>query len=133
MTWDERANRKGGRPPSAPASVPPSIDAPLALFYGAGTLYNRDNREYLVKSLPVSVRFDANRVVCACYFPMPFFRSARIEIVGADDSDIPDVRWRVRYEPLSARPGEVGYFHATYRDHPHPERGKDLICWTRKL
>ena len=41
--------------------------------------------------------------------------------------DIPDVQWRVRYEPLSAHPGEVGYFHATYRDHPQPERGKDLV------
>ena len=36
-----------------------SVDAPVALFFGAGTLYNRDNREYLVKAFPVNVRFDA--------------------------------------------------------------------------
>ena len=29
-------------------SPQPSVDAPIALFFGAGTLYNRDNREYLV-------------------------------------------------------------------------------------
>ena len=32
----------------------PSIDAPVALFFGAGTLYNRDDREYLVKSFPMT-------------------------------------------------------------------------------
>ena len=46
----------------------------MALFFGAGTLYNRDNREYLVKAFPVNVRFDAEQVHLACYFPMPFFR-----------------------------------------------------------
>src|SRR5207248_1152168 len=33
VTWDDRPR--------------PSIDAPVALFFGAGTLYNRDDREYL--------------------------------------------------------------------------------------
>ena len=58
-----------------------SIDAPIALFFGAGTLYNRDNREYLVKAFPVNIRFDTQRVRLACYFPMPFFRSAQIELM----------------------------------------------------
>src|SRR6185295_15271148 len=39
-----------------------SVDAPVALFFGAGTLYNRDNREYLVKAFPMNVRYDSNRV-----------------------------------------------------------------------
>ena len=69
VTWD-------GRPQ-------PSIDAPIALFYGAGTLYNRDNREYLVKSFPSNIRFTRDRIYLVCYFPMPFFRSARIQLVGA--------------------------------------------------
>ncbi|MCW3097545.1 MAG: hypothetical protein JWL77_3163 [Chthonomonadaceae bacterium] len=105
----------------------PSIDAPVALFFGAGTLYNQDNREFLVKALPVNVRFDRTRVHLACYFPMPFFRSATIELVGAGGADLTDVQWSVRTEPLHARPDEVGYFHATYQDHPHPELGKDLV------
>ena len=110
----------------------PSVDAPVALFFGAGTLYNRDNREYLVKSLPVSIRYDAARVHCACYFPMPFFRSAHIELVGADDADLHNVIWNVRYETLHARPDEVGYFHATYHDHPHSEAGHDLVLLDTK-
>jgi hypothetical protein len=74
----------------------PSVDAPLALFYGAGTLYNRDDREYLVKAFPVSVRFDAERVYLACYFPMPFFCSARVEPKGDGPTSIAGVRWSVR-------------------------------------
>ncbi|MDE3179368.1 MAG: DUF2961 domain-containing protein, partial [Acidobacteriota bacterium] len=41
ITWD-------GRPHA-------SIDAPVALFFGAGTLYNRSGREYLVKAFPAHI------------------------------------------------------------------------------
>src|SRR5688500_15646525 len=37
-----------------------SIDAPLCLFFGAGTLYNLENAEYLVKGFPVNIRYDYN-------------------------------------------------------------------------
>jgi hypothetical protein len=113
VTWDDRAQ--------------PSIDAPVALFYGAGTLYNRDGNEYLVKSFPVNIRFAGQRVILACYFPMPFFRSARIELVGAGGEPISGVRWSVRYVPYRDPLNQVAYFHATYRDFPVPDSGKDLV------
>jgi hypothetical protein len=112
ITWDDRTE--------------PSIDAPLALFFGAGTFYNRDGREHLVKALPMNVRFADDRVHLACYFPMPFFDSATISLVGAGE-DIADVKWTVRYEPLKVPQNHVGYFHATYRDHPKPDRGQDMV------
>ena len=112
IAWDGRAQ--------------PSIDAPIALFFGAGTLYNRDEKEVLVKSFPMTVRFDQERVHLACYFPMPFFRSARIELYGSEHA-IPGIHWRARYVPCRDSPNVVAYLHATYRDHPQPERGKDLI------
>lgn len=112
VTWDNRRQ--------------PSIDAPVALFFGAGTLYNRDNREYLVKSFPMTIRYTSDRVVLRCYFPMPFFRSARIELTGGG-TDIPAVQWAVRLEPFHDPANTVGYFHATYRDHPTPQRGRDLV------
>jgi hypothetical protein len=112
ITWDDRKQ--------------PSIDAPVALFYGAGTLYNRDNREYLVKGFPIHVRDDGARVHLACYLPMPFFRSAHIELVGTEVA-VPNVHWSVRYTPYKGPPNHVAYFHATYADHPKPERGKDLV------
>ena len=112
VTWDGRAA--------------PSIDVPIALFYGAGILYNRDHREYLVKSFPMSIRYTAGRVYLSCYFPMPFFRSARVELAGAG-APIAGVEWNVRWAPYFDPPNQVGYFHATYRDHPSPELGKDLV------
>lgn len=118
ITWDGREK--------------PSIDAPIALFYGAGTLYNRDNREYLVKAFPVSIRFTTDRVYLDCYFPMPFFKSARIDLAGGDQA-IQDVRWRVRTMPLSEPKNQLSYFHATYQDFPHPTLGQDLMLLdTRK-
>ena len=112
VTWDGRQQ--------------PSIDAPVALFYGAGTLYNRDGREYLVKALPVHIRYDGPVVQLACYFPMPFFKSARIELVGAG-SEVRGVQWSLRYQPYTDPASHVAYFHATYRDHPAPEPGRDLL------
>jgi len=112
VTWDGRKQ--------------PSIDAPVALFFGAGTLYNRDGREFLVKGFPIHIRFTESRAYLACYFPMPFFKSAKFELVG-DSNAVEDVRWRVRHHPLDAPAGHVGYFHATYRDHPSPAPGEDLV------
>jgi hypothetical protein len=119
VTWDDRKQ--------------PSIDAPVALFYGTGTLYNRDGREYLVKGFPIHVRDDGKRVHLACYFPMPFFRSARVELVGPDTA-IAEVLWSVRTVPYEGPANHVAYFHATYADHPKPESGKDMVLLdTRKV
>jgi hypothetical protein len=112
VTWDGRSSA--------------SIEAPIAQFYGAGILYNRDKREYLVKSFPMVVRYTPDRVYLSCYFPMPFFRSARVELTGAD-VPIADVEWKIRAAPYRDPANFVGYFHATYRDHPAPEPGKDLV------
>ncbi|HCC57772.1 MAG TPA: hypothetical protein DEQ47_11010 [Solibacterales bacterium] len=112
VTWDGRSE--------------PSVDTPIALFYGAGTLYNRDKREYLVKSFPSVIRYDAGRVYLQCYFPMPFFRSAKIELNGGG-AEFTGIRWKVRYAPFKGAANQVGYFHATYRDHPRPEPGHDLV------
>ena len=112
VTWDGRGSA--------------SIDAPIAVFYGAGILYNRDGREYLVKSFPMVVRYGADRVYLSCYFPMPLFRSARMELTGAE-LPIADIEWKVRLAPYRDPPNNVGYFHATYRDHPTPEPGRDLV------
>jgi hypothetical protein len=104
-----------------------SIEAPVALFFGAGTLYNRDDREYLVKALPVNIRYDAERVHLACYFPMPFASRARIELVGA--GEVADVQWSLRYSPWTEPAEQLAYFHATYRDHPSESQvlGEDMV------
>jgi len=118
ITWDNRDA--------------PSIDAPIALFYGAGILYNREEREFLVKSLPLVVRYDKDRVHLSCYFPMPFFKHAQIRLT-APAASISDVQWKVRYQPFTAPPESVGYFHATYQDQDDVDRrqsgakGNDMV------
>jgi len=111
ITWDGRAS--------------PSVDAPVALFFGTGSLYNRSGRTYLVQALPVHVRFDAASVELATYFPMPFFRQAQIQIVAP--GAVPGVSWEVRTQPYSDPPSYVGYFHATYVDQGVPTAGQDLV------
>jgi hypothetical protein len=113
-----------------------SVDAPVALFFGAGTLYNRDDREYLVKSFPMVIRFDTyntNEVHLSCYFPMPFFKLMHVELVGNGSNAVDNIQFKARYLPCDASKNQVGYFHATYKDHPHPVPGKDLVLLdTRK-
>jgi len=110
-----------------------SIDAPLCLFFGAGTLYNREQKEYLVKAFPVKIRFDypANKVELGCYFPMPFFKSAKIELAGIQPGTA-QISYEVRYESLKAPANHNSYFHATYKDFPVPEPGKDLVLLDTK-
>ncbi|HVU99977.1 MAG TPA: DUF2961 domain-containing protein [Verrucomicrobiae bacterium] len=105
----------------------PSVDAPVALFFGAGTLYNRDNREYLVKAFPVNIRFDPERVHLCCFFPMPFFKSARVELESSKGEGISDIRYKLAWVPCKTPPNQLAYFHATYADSPHPPAGKDLV------
>ena len=106
----------------------PSIDAPLCLFFGAGTLYNREKQEYLVKGFPVNIRYDypGEKVVLACYFPMPFFRSARFELSGIEPGNA-EIDYEIRYEPWLVDKRFSSYFHATYKDIPQPQPGEDLV------
>ncbi|MGN6342861.1 MAG: DUF2961 domain-containing protein [Ginsengibacter sp.] len=106
----------------------PSIDAPLSLFFGAGTLYNREEKEFLVKGFPINIRYDYlnKKVELACYYPMPFFKSAKFEIAGITPENT-EIGYEIRYEPLNSPANQSSYFHATYVDIPNPELGKDLV------
>ena len=112
ITWDDRRLA--------------SVDAPLALFFGAGTLYNRSGQEWLVKGLLSNIQFTADEVILSSYFPMPYFQHAQISITATEP--IAQLTLTVRRQPLVDPPETVGYFHATYVDHgPTPTLGKDLI------
>lgn len=119
ITWDKRPH--------------PSVQAPVALFFGAGTLYNRDGREYIVKAFPTFIKYEGAFVRLACFFPMPFFQEAKIELIGGGETDFSDIQWSVRHEPFRDPRAHVGYFHATYRDHPNPALGENIVLLdTRK-
>ncbi len=105
----------------------PSVDSPVNLFFGTGSVYNRTNREFLVKAFPVNIRLDEWDVHFAVYFPMPFMRSARIELRETQGAELKDVRWSLGYQPYKDPANWVGHFHATYKDHPNPIPGKDNV------
>jgi Protein of unknown function (DUF2961) len=120
MFWDNRRE--------------PSVDAPVGLFFGTGSLLRDPKQEYIVKSFPMTVHYEDGRFQFATYFPMPFHQSARIELTNTAGTPINDIRWEIRHEPYTDPPNWVGSFHATYRDFAHPECGKDLeLLETRKV
>jgi hypothetical protein len=104
----------------------PAVDAPLALFFAAGSFYNRSDAEWLVRALLLNVRFTGGELQLASYFPMPFLSSARIELVGGDAA-LRDVRFALRRAPYDDPPGWAAHFHASYRDHGEPVPGQDLV------
>jgi hypothetical protein len=104
-----------------------SVDAPLGLLFGAGSVFNRDNREDLVKAFPVSIRFIQGRIAFAMYFPLPFQKDARFELVETAGRAIHGLNCAIGIQPYTDPPNHVGYFHATYVDHGTPEAGKDLV------
>jgi hypothetical protein len=115
----------------------PSVDAPVNLFFGAGSMMRDPDQEYIVKSFPMTIKYEKDGYLFASYFPMPFHKSARIELVSAaseaGDGVLP-VEWEVRHEPYNDPANWVGFFHATYRDTPTPELGKDVeLLDTRKV
>jgi hypothetical protein len=118
-TWDDRKQ--------------PSINAPLCLFFGAGTFYNRENKEYLVKGFPINIRYDYQneKVELSCYYPMPFFSSAKLELAGIAPGDT-EIDYEIRWEALPGPFSTSSYFHASYKNISEVEMGKDMILLDTK-
>jgi hypothetical protein len=57
---------------------------------------------------------------------MPFFSGARFELSGIQPGDA-GIEYEIRYEPNRLPAALSAYFHASYRDIPNPEPGKDLL------
>ncbi len=89
MYWDGESN--------------PSVEVPLGDFFGTGFKY----KQYIGRYTGMSSGG------YYCYFPMPFQKAARIEIVNQSDQEISDLYFQVDYQklqkPLSKN---VAYFHA---------------------
>ncbi len=118
--WDDRAE--------------PSVDAPVSLLFGTGTLYNRDSKEWLVKAFPVHIRFADGKAHLGMYFPMPYMKSARIELTAAEGEKVSGLDVSFRTDPYTGPANHVGYFHATYVDHGEGKPGHDLeFLDTRKV
>lgn len=85
----------------------PSVEVPLGDFFGLG-----HGKLYTYQSLPIAV--GANPVAMNCYWPMPFYKHARIELFNAGDRSIRRLYYNIDYELGEIPPGQ-GLFHALYK------------------
>ena len=86
----------------------PSVEAPINDFFCQG-----HGLDVNVHSLP----FDASRDGKGrnSFFPMPFRKSARIEVTNESDEDLRALYWYIDWQKLDYLPEETPYFHAKYR------------------
>jgi D-arabinan exo alpha-(1,3)/(1,5)-arabinofuranosidase (non-reducing end) len=82
----------------------PSVEAPLGDFFGCGF----GDRRFA--SLPIGMTDEGGY----CWFPMPFARSARIEIANESPIAIASLRVEIAHRPLDSPPRSSGRFHARW-------------------
>ncbi len=81
----------------------PSVEAPIGDFFGTGFKY----QQY------VSSFTGMTSGGYYCYFPMPFQKSAKIEIVNQTNLEVYAFYYQIQYQKLSSRlADDVAYFHA---------------------
>ena len=85
----------------------PSVEAPVNDFFCQGHGIDVD-----VKCLPFDVSKDGKSR--NCYFPMPFKKSARIEITNESDEDLKKCYWQIDWQRLDGLSKKAMYFHAKY-------------------
>ena len=89
----------------------PSVDAPVKWFFGS--IDNGGD----VKALGVGT---INRSGY-CYFPMPFWKSAKIEIDNQSDVSTDSMKIEIQYNPKMYIESQCGYFNATVHESEKPK------------
>ncbi len=99
----------------------PAVETPVGDFFAAGFGQRAE-----VNSAPVMVEGgDAYN----CYWPMPFYKSARIEIENQSTKPLNSFYYQVDYVKEDSLPAGVPYFCAQYRQEFPVASGRDyLIC-----
>ncbi len=81
----------------------PSVEAPIGDFFGTGFKY----QQYISKFTGMTSGG------YYCYFPMPFQKSAKIEIVNQTGQEVYAFYYQIEYQKLEdPLPDDVAYFHA---------------------
>jgi hypothetical protein len=94
----------------------PSVDVPLGHFFGSGV------GEIDFKSLPIGMSTSGWYY---CYFPMPYWKSAKILITNNSSQKIDQLRYEIHYTSKPYEEYKAGYFK-TYYNKEHPTSpGKD--------
>ncbi len=87
----------------------PSVDAPLGDFFGNGF---GDTVNFA--SLPLQMMPQDGKGM-NCFFPMPFHKSARVEVWNESDQPLEHLFYYVDWEEHGSLDPEQAYFHAAFR------------------
>ncbi len=105
----------------------PAVNVPLGLFFGGGGETYPNCRRLPEMSLrTLFYGFDGTNHDFYCYWPMPYWHSARLELVNESGADLQSVSCVVQYKPASvlAYPADdTGYFCAKRTLARDPGRG----------
>jgi len=96
----------------------PAVEAPVGDFFA-----NAFGRRSEVNSLPVIVE-DADSY--NCFWPMPFRKSARIEVVNQSEKPISLLYYNIDWIKKKV-PKNTPYFHAQYRQEYPVKQGQDYV------
>ena len=100
----------------------PGVEAPVGDFFAAGF-----GQRMEVRSTPVQVEGGASY---NCFWPMPFARSARIEIQNDSTKEIALLYYNIDWTEKPALPPDTPYFHAQYRqEYPLKAGGGDYVIF----
>jgi len=92
----------------------PSVEAPVGDFFGTGFSYKHFVTPFIGMSSGGYY----------CYFPMPFNRSARIEVLNETGDEVKAFYYHLAYHKLShPLEKDVAYFHAEWKRTLRAERG----------
>jgi hypothetical protein len=105
MFWDDQAR--------------PAVEAPVGDFFA-----NCFGQRREVISLPVIVE-DADSY--NCFWPMPFRKSARIEIENQSEKPISLLYYNIDWIEKTALPEDTPYFYAQYRQEYPCQSGRDYV------
>ena len=97
----------------------PDVEAPVGDFFAAGF-----GKRMEVKSIPVQVEGGA---AYNCFWPMPFAKSARIEIVNDSLKNIALLYYNVDWQQVDSLPEQTPYFCAQYRQEYPCKKGGDYV------
>jgi len=97
----------------------PAVESPVGDFFAAGFGQRAEVRSAVVQ---VEGGDSYN-----CFWPMPFFKSARIEIENQSEKPLNSLYYHIDYVKEQSLPAETPYFCAQYRQEFPTQSGRDYL------
>jgi hypothetical protein len=92
----------------------PAIETPVGDFFGIGHGHAASYQSaFFSTSAPLPGH--GGGMAMNCWIPMPFAKSAKLEIVNESDEDVRAFYYYIDYRELPAVPDDLVYFHAQWR------------------